>query len=92
MKSLVLAQFDAIGRSYAAARMLAGLDQAQLAKKADISASTVSNLERGNEAREETIASIRKALRRSGVKVTIDAQFGLISVDAIYTNPEEDEQ
>ena len=56
------------GRVVAAARMLAGLDQAQLAAVAGLSASTISNVERGRPGiRAETLRAVRQALETLGI-------------------------
>lgn len=75
----------------AAGRMLAGLDQAGLAEAAGVSASTISNVERGSDARDETIRAIRKALRRSGVTIAIDRQNGLALTAMRFDEPENDD-
>lgn len=80
-----------LGRMVAAGRALAGLDQAGLAKAAGVSASTISNVERGSDAREETLRSIRKALRRSGISISIDRQNGLAHAAIRFDEPESDD-
>jgi transcriptional regulator with XRE-family HTH domain len=79
------------GRMVAAGRMLAGLDQAGLAEAAGVSPSTISNVERGSDARDETIGAIRKALRRSGVTIAIDRQNGLALTAMRFDEPENDD-
>jgi transcriptional regulator with XRE-family HTH domain len=79
------------GRMVAAGRMLAGLDQAGLAEAAGVSPSTISNVERGSDARDETIRAIRKALRRSGVTIAIDRQNGLALTAMRFDEPENDD-
>lgn len=79
------------GRVVAAGRMLAGLDQAGLADAAKLSASTISNVEHGSDAREDTIRAIRKALRRSGVTFTIDRQNGIAIAAIRFDEPESDD-
>lgn len=79
------------GRMIAAGRMLAGMDQGELAESSGVSPSTISNVERGSEAREETIKGIRKALRRSGVTITLDVTNGLAIAAIRFDEPEEEE-
>lgn len=81
----------ATGRAFAAARMLAGFDQAELAELAGFSGSTISNVESGRDAREDTLKAIRKALRRAGVTVTNDKLNGLAVVALRYDEPDGDE-
>ncbi|MDE1173665.1 MAG: helix-turn-helix domain-containing protein [Parvibaculaceae bacterium] len=80
-----------LGRMIAAGRMLAGLDQAALADAAGVSASTISNVERGSDARENTIISIRKALRRTGVTMTIDKSNGIAIAAIRFDEPDEED-
>ena len=82
----------ALGRGIAAARMLTGLDQADVATAAGVSAATVSNVERGNDARDETVSAIRKALNRKGATIAVDKRNGLIVVALRYEEPDEDDQ
>ena len=83
---------EARGRTYAAARMLAGLDQAALAVVAKVSAGTVSNVERGREGRPETLRAIRNALTQRGVLVAFSSNNGLASVTISFAaNEEEDD-
>ena len=79
------------GRMVAAGRMLAGLDQADLAYAAGVSASTISNVERGSDAREETLRAIRKALRHNGITISIDRQNGLALAAIRFDEPESDD-
>ena len=73
------------GRVIAAGRMLAGLDQAGLAAAAGLSASTISNVERGRlNVRDETLDAIKQALMRSGVDVTQNSRTGLHAVGTSY--------
>ena len=73
------------GRVIAAGRMLAGLDQAGLAAAAGLSASTVSNVERGRlNVRDETLDAIKQALMRVGVDVTQNSRTGLHAVGTSY--------
>jgi len=70
---------------------MAGLDQDQLARRSGVSAATISNIERGNGGRDETISSIRSALRKSGVSVLWDTKNGLASVSLVYEKPDSEE-
>lgn len=92
MMSLNLTNAEARGRTYAAARMLAGLDQAALAAAASVSPATVSNVERGREGRPETIKAIRKALTRRGVLVGFSSSNGLASVTISFAADTEEEE
>lgn len=84
-----LSDAEARGRAYAAGRMMAGLDQATLARRARVSAGTISNIERGREARLESLRAVRRALRRAQVAVFFDAELGLANVSMSFTNDEE---
>lgn len=65
------------GRVIAAARMLAGLDQEQLATEAGLSASTVSKIEQGRRnVREDTLRAVRQAFERLGVDLTQNSRTG----------------
>ena len=77
---LSLSNSEALGRTYAAARMMAGLDQAGLASAAGLSAGTISNVERGRDLRRETLRVIRRALSRAGVLVSFSEQRPRLSV------------
>ncbi len=73
------------GRVVAAARMLAGLDQEQLATEAGLSASTVSKIEQGRRnVREETLRAVQQALERSGVDLTQNGRTGHHAVGTSY--------
>jgi len=89
---LSLTNAEARGRTYAAARMLAGLDQAALATEAGMSAATVSNVERGREGRPATLKAIRKALTRQGVLVGFSPSNGLASVSISFAADDEEEE
>jgi len=81
---------QARGRMLAAGRMLVGLDQGELAEKAGVSSSTVSNIERGRiVARPDTIKAIRKVLRNRGVSFTFDPANGHISASIRFEVPED---
>ncbi len=65
------------GRVVAAGRMLAGVDQEQLAVEAGLSASTVSKIELGRRnVRAETLNAVIQALDRLGIDVTRNGQTG----------------
>jgi len=87
-----LSNAEARGRTYSAARMLAGLDQAALAVEAGVSAATVSNVERGREGRPATLRAIRKALTRQGVLVGFSPSNGLASVTISFAADDEEEE
>jgi transcriptional regulator with XRE-family HTH domain len=89
---LALSNGQALGRTYAAARMMAGLDQASLANAAGVSAGTVSNVERGRETRPETLRAVRQALGREGVLISFSRNNGLASVTISFAADEEDEE
>lgn len=86
-----LSNAEALGRTYAAARMMAGLDQAGLAASAGVSAGTVSNVERGRDSRSETLRAIRRALSRAGVLVSFSKNNGLASVSISFATDEGEE-
>lgn len=76
---------EATGRMIGAARVLAGLDQGELAALAKVSASTVSNVEAGRtEARAATLKALRKALKKQGVTFTHDSGNGNIVLSTNY--------
>lgn len=89
---LSLTNAEARGRTYAAARMLAGLDQAALANAAGVSAGTVSNVERGRDSRPDTLKAIRKALTKKGVLVGFSSNNGLASVSISFAADDEEEE
>ena len=88
---LSLSNSEALGRTYAAARMLAGMDQAALALKAGLSGATVSNVERGREARPDTLRALRRALSRNGVLIAFSSNNGLASVSISFAADEGEE-
>ena len=90
--SLALSDSEALGRTYAAARMMAGLDQAALANAAGLSAGSVSNVERGRDARPETLRALRQALSREGVLIGFSRNNGLASVTISFAADEEGEE
>ncbi len=86
-----LSNTEALGRTYAAARTMAGLDQAGLAHAAGLSAGTISNVERGRDTKPETLRAIRRALNREGVLVGFSRNNGLSSVTISFAADEGDE-
>jgi transcriptional regulator with XRE-family HTH domain len=73
------------GRVIAAGRMLAGLDQEQLAAEAGLSPSTVSKVEQGRKnVREATLRAVRQALERLGVDLTQNNKTGHHAVGTSY--------
>lgn len=88
---LNLSNAEARGRTYAAARMMAGLDQAALAAAAGVSAGTVSNVERGREIRPDTLRAIKRVLTREGVLFAFSSNNGLASVLMSFAADEEEE-
>lgn len=88
---LSLSNTEAIGRTYAAARMMAGLDQSALATSAGLSASTVSNVERGKDSKKETLRAIRRALSREGVLIGFSSNNGIALVSISFAADEGEE-
>ncbi len=73
------------GRVMAAGRMLAGLDQEQLAVEAGLSPSTVSKIELGKRnVRPVTLRAVMQALDRLGVDVTQNGRTGHHAVGTSY--------
>ncbi len=73
------------GRVMAAARMLAGLDQIELAAAAGLSPSTISKLEQGRKnVRQDTLRAVGQALERLGVDVTQNGRTGHHAVGTSY--------
>jgi transcriptional regulator with XRE-family HTH domain len=69
----------------AAARMLAGLDQIELAAAAGLSPSTISKLEQGRKnVRQDTLRAVGQALERLGVDVTQNGRTGHHAVGTSY--------
>jgi transcriptional regulator with XRE-family HTH domain len=65
-KHLTVDEWEAlIGRQVRDARVAGGLDQAQLAALANVSAATLSNLERGKGSSLKTIVAVARALGRT---------------------------
>ena len=89
---LSLSNSEALGRTYAAARMMGGLDQAGLATAAGLSAGTISNVERGRDSRPETLRAIRRALSRAGVLVAFSKNNALASVSISFATDEGEEE
>ncbi len=74
------------GRVMAAGRMLAGLDQEQLAVAAGLSPSTVSKIELGKRnVRPVTLRAVMQALDRLGVDVTQNGRTGHHAVGTSYS-------
>lgn len=82
----------AAGRLIAAGRMLAGWDQGRLAQAARVSSSTVSNVERGSDSRDDTIKALRRALRQQGVTLAFDKTNGLAVAALSFEAPEDDDE
>ena len=73
------------GRVIAAGRMLAGLDQEQLAAEAGLAPSTVSKIENGrHRVRATTLRAVHDALDRLGVDVTQNGRTGHHAVGTSY--------
>ncbi|GGC72780.1 hypothetical protein GCM10011504_57820 [Siccirubricoccus deserti] len=73
------------GRVIAAGRMLAGLDQEQLATEAGLSPSTVSKVEQGRKnVRETTWRAVKQALERLGVDLIQNNKTGHHAVGTSY--------
>jgi len=73
------------GRVIAAARMLAGLDQHQLAAAAGLSPSTISKIEQGRKnVRQDTLRAVAKALEGLGVDLTQNNRTGHHAVGTSY--------
>jgi DNA-binding XRE family transcriptional regulator len=88
---LNLSNTEALGRTYAAARMMAGLDQAGLAHSAGLSSGTISNVERGKDSKEVTLKHIRRALVREGVSLAFSRSNGQACVMICFAADEGDE-
>lgn len=73
------------GRVVAAARMLAGLDQLQLAAAAGLSPSTISKIEQGRKnVRQDTLRAVNQALEGLGVDLTQNGRTGHHGVGTSY--------
>ena len=80
-----LSPLVARGRVVAAARMLAGLDQHQLAAAAGLSPSTISKLEQGRKnVRQDTFRAVMEALERLDVDLTQNTRTGHHAVGTSY--------
>lgn len=80
-----LSPLVARGRVIAAARMLAGLDQFQLAAAAGLSPSTISKVEQGRkDVRQGTLRAVNEALERLGVDLTQNGRTGHHAVGTSY--------
>ena len=80
-----LSPLVARGRVIAAGRMLAGLEQEQLAAEAGLSPSTVSKIEQGQKSvRAATLHAVQDALERLGVDVTQNGRTGHHAVGTSY--------
>jgi transcriptional regulator with XRE-family HTH domain len=87
-----LSNIEALGRTYAAARMMAGIDQATLASRAGLSAGTISNVERGRDTKTDTLKSIRRALGKEGVLLAFSKNNGLASVSFSFATDDQEEE
>ena len=80
-----LSPLVARGRVIAAARMLAGLDQLQLAAAAGMSPSTISKIEQGRKnVRQDTLRAVGQALEALGVDLTQNSRTGHHAVGTSY--------
>lgn len=88
---MILDETAANGRLIAAGRMFAGLDQSDLASAAGVSPATISNVERGNEARPDTIKAISRALKDCGVSILLDKKNGMAFASIHFEEPDDDD-
>jgi len=80
-----LSPLVARGRVIAAARVLAGLDQVQLAAAAGLSPSTISKVEQGRKnVRQETLRAVSQALETLGIDLTQNSRTGHHAVGTSY--------
>ena len=80
-----LSPLMARGRVVAAARMLAGLDQLQLAAAAGVSPSTISKIEQGRKnVRQDTLRAVSQALEALGVDLAQNSRTGHHAVGTSY--------
>ncbi len=80
-----LSTLVARGRVIAAVRMLAGLDQHQLAAAAGLSPSTISKIEQGRKnVRQDTLRAVGQALEQLGVDLTQNTRTGHHAVGTSY--------
>lgn len=80
----------AFGRLIAAARILSGLDQTELAIQAGISAGTVSNIERGRDVKEDNEKKIRRALAKRGILIAYSSSIGAGSISFYFEHINEE--
>lgn len=73
-------------RAISASRMLLGWDQEKLAFNANVSAGTISNIERGAFCKADTVNRILKTLRDSGVSIAY--KEGLLHLSVAVEVPE----
>jgi transcriptional regulator with XRE-family HTH domain len=90
VKPIIIDQSVAKGRLIAAARSLLGVDQRELARLAGVAPSTISNAERG-EVPNGTFTTIRKALGKEGVQVTLSGN-GLALVGIVVEHPDDEDE
>ena len=80
-----LSPLVARGRVVAAARMLAGLDQIQLAAASGLSPSTISKIEQGRKnVRQDTLRAVNQALEGLGVDLAQNSRTGHHAVGTSY--------
>ena len=80
-----LSTLVARGRVVAAARMLAGLDQHQLAAPSGLSPSTISKVEQGRKnVRQDTLRAVARALEGLGIDLTQNNRTGHHAVGTSY--------
>lgn len=82
---------EALGRVVGAARMLAGLGQAGLASLSGVSASTVSNIEKGRTSTPASVKAVRLALREKGVNLNFGNNQASASICFVDRNAEEED-
>ena len=82
---------EALGRLVGAGRIFAGLDQAELGALAGVSASTVSNIEKGRTSTQASIKSVRAALREKGVNLSFGNNQAGASICFVDRNAEEED-
>ena len=88
---LSLSNSVALGRTYAAARMMAGMDQAELAENSGLSAGTISNVERGRDSKSITLRAIKRTLSANGVLVAFSRNNGLATVTISFAADDGEE-
>jgi transcriptional regulator with XRE-family HTH domain len=88
---IAISKDEAQGRVIGAGRMLAGLDQGELGRLAGVSASTVSNIERGRNATPDSIKAVRKALRDRGVNLSFGNDQAIAAISFIDRNADDEE-